>query len=208
MHRSSHIISIMLANNGSRVVVTGHGNHTVHFGRRGIETVKHATANIHNVRLSRSNASRMVNVVDVTPRSNSRILIMDRHKFKGHSSLRSCHVAGHNNGNIGAVGVASGAKGLITLGGIASRGSLVVVGGSKVAVHLSISALHAVNHTSRNIGLVHFGSRKRRVTSMYGILGSSRIRTRGIVISSSGDGYLLCASPDPQSEIRSKKKGL
>lgn len=170
------MVRIHVAGNSGRVVVTGHGKHTVHFRRDTIHIVKHATANMHNVALSRSNRSRMMNVVYVgSPRTRA-VVIMSRRKCNGHSSVRSCHGAGHKNGNIGAVGVASGANGLMAVGSIASRGSLVVVGGSNVAVHLGITSIHVVKHTARNIHLVGLRGHGSRVNSMYGIASRGRRR--------------------------------
>lgn len=176
VHRSSHIVRMHVAGKGGRVIVTGHGNHTVHFRRDTMHRVKHATANMHNVALSRSNRSRMVKVVYVgSPRARA-VVIMSRGNCNGHSSVRSCHGAGHNKGNIGALGVASGAKDLMTVGSMASRGSLVVVGGSNVAVHLGITSIHVVKHTARNIHLVSLRGHGSRVNSMYGMTSRGRRR--------------------------------
>ncbi len=169
VHRSSHIVRIHLAGKSGRVIITGQGNHTVHFRRDGIHTVKHATANMHNVTVSRSKVSRIMNVMYIgSPRARA-VVMMDRRNCKGHSSVRSCHIAGHNTGNIGALGVASGANGLMTVGIIASRGSLVVVGGDNVAVHLGITSMHIVKHTARNIHLVGLRGHGSRVDDIYGI---------------------------------------
>lgn len=173
--RNSRIMSIHLAGNRGRLVLTGHGNHTIHFSRGRVHAVKHASANIHNVHLSR-NSSTLVNVVMIGSPRGRAIVMMDRRNCNGHSSMISCHMAGHNNGNIGALGVARGANHLITVGGIASRGSLVVVGRDNVIVHLTITSYHIVNHTARNIHLVGLAGGGSIVTDMYGIV-DSRLRT-------------------------------
>lgn len=177
VHRSSQMVRIHVAGKGGRVVVTGHGKHTVHFRRTTIHMVNHATAKIHNVALSSSKRSRMVNVVYVGSLRARSMVIISRRNCNGHSSVRSCHGAGHNNGNIGAVGVARGANGLIAVGSMASRGSLVVVGGSNVAVHLGMTSIHVVNHTARKIHLVGLRGHGSRVNSMYGI-ASRDLRSR------------------------------
>ncbi len=176
LSRDSRLISMQLAGKRGRLVVTAHCNFTTQFRRDGVHPVNHATTKIVNVHL-RNRSSTLIKVVIIGgPRQRS-IVIIDRGNCNGHSPIRSCSLhIGHNNGNIVAVGVARHAKYLITVGGIASTSSLVVVGGDNVTVHLTIASYHVIKEGARKIELVGLSGGNSAVTTIAGIV-NTRQRT-------------------------------